>query len=290
MSAKIFFSENAYDNLKHKEIAFVAHLRNEINRLVKEGAIGKSNQQKANPKANVREKCAATKCKHKNVVVTNKDSKFGNCYQCDKVEHYDCVNANAFVIESIQNGFAKYYCTECLMNNPVLGLEVLIENENSAEDIAGIPMDTDLTELLENVEETSAAVIVGDIIEERIIEIGESIQQKEIIKCNDCDFKTKVEKQMNTHKRIKHIDVIRFSCDNCDYNSRTKESLEEHLTSHKKKYKCEECIFDTEIEGKLKEHQDTKHKKSNSIRCEKCNFTTELITELDNHMKVSHTT
>ena len=45
------------------------------------------------------------KCKHKNIVVTKKDGRFGKCHQCDKVEHFDCVNANDFMVESVQKGF-----------------------------------------------------------------------------------------------------------------------------------------------------------------------------------------
>jgi hypothetical protein len=79
-----------------KEIAYVAHLTDEINTLVNEGAKSKAPKKKENPK-NIREKCAAVKCKHKNVVVTKKEGKFGKCFQCDRVKHYDCVNANSFV-------------------------------------------------------------------------------------------------------------------------------------------------------------------------------------------------
>ena len=55
-------------------------------------------------KSNARGKCAASK----NVVDTKNDGK------CDRVEHFDCINANDFVIESIQKGLTNYYCTECL--------------------------------------------------------------------------------------------------------------------------------------------------------------------------------
>ena len=73
------------------------HLKDEINRLVKEEPKGKAAKQKTPVKSNTRGKCAAQKCKHKNVVVIKKEGKFGKCFQCDKVEHFDCVNANAFV-------------------------------------------------------------------------------------------------------------------------------------------------------------------------------------------------
>ena len=86
----------------------------------------------------------------------------------------------------------------------------------------------------------------------------------EEIKCTDkeCSFKTRVEKQMDTHRRIKHIDVIRFSCDKCDYNSSTKNSLEEdEKVHHSKTYSCEECNFGTKTEGELKEHKERDHAK-----------------------------
>ena len=77
--------------MKDKEVAFVSHLRDEINRLMKEGTKSKVTKPKVVPKNNIREKCAAPKCKHKNIVVTKQEGRFGKCYQCDKIEHFDCV-------------------------------------------------------------------------------------------------------------------------------------------------------------------------------------------------------
>jgi hypothetical protein len=72
------------------------------------------------------------------------------------------------------------------MNNPVLGLEVLVEPEKAAEEQISIVLETEsvetFTESLENVLQTE---IVNDIIQEQITEIREVGQQK---------FKTKVEK------------------------------------------------------------------------------------------------
>ena len=140
------FCEKAYDSIKDKDIAFVNHLKEEINRLMKEGVNNKVSKKKVPTKTNIREKCAALKCKHKNVVLTNNDGRFGKCGKCDRFEHYDCVNVNSFVIESIQKGFTNYYCTNCLMNNPALGLEIIleIEDESPIGQIQVIPDDTEV--------------------------------------------------------------------------------------------------------------------------------------------------
>ena len=77
------FCKRAYDEFKDREVAFISHLKEEINRLVAEGGKAKMNKPKAAPKNNIRAKCAAPKCKHKNLVDTKKDGRFGKCSQCD---------------------------------------------------------------------------------------------------------------------------------------------------------------------------------------------------------------
>ena len=281
------FCKNAYDNLKDKEVEFVMHLRDEINRIVKEGAKGKAAKQKAPFKSNTREKCAAQKCKHKNVVVTKKEGKFGKCFQCDKVEHFDCVNANAFMIESIQKGYTHYYCTDCLMNNPVLGLEVTMDTA-----ISGDVENGDQTSIeLENDSEDTTTVnesteVVKDIIIEQITRIEE---QKEKVKCKECSYDTNVEKQMETHRRIKHIDIIKFACTKCDYNSSTKSNLEEHARTHQKEVDaCEECEFVPQNEDQLKEHKEMHHIRVPYFNCGKCQFHTDSRTSLESHMESTH--
>ena len=52
------FCKKAYEDLKENKEAFVSHLRDEINRLVKEGGKTKVTKPKVAPKNKSREKCA----------------------------------------------------------------------------------------------------------------------------------------------------------------------------------------------------------------------------------------
>ena len=131
--------------------------------------------------------CTALKYKPKNIVIIKKEGRNGKCYQCDKVEHFDCVNANSFVIESIQKGHSNYYCTECLTSNPVLGLEVLIEGENSIDEQMSITTEKSM-EPREEAEQT-VFEIVDDIIVEQI---PAQIQESEGWKCDECPYETKM--------------------------------------------------------------------------------------------------
>ena len=201
------------------------------------------------------------------MVVTKKEGKFGKCFQCDKVEHYDCVNANAFVIESIQKGYSRYYCTDCLMDNPVLGLEVTMDTTNVDNgDINSIEIGNDSEE---TTPVNDSVEVVNDIINEQI----SAIEEKKVVKCKDCSFESNLEKQMETHRRIKHIDVIRFACAKCDYNSSTKSNLEEHVKTHQKKVDaCEECEFVPLNEDQMKEHKEMHHRSVPYFNCGECAF------------------
>ena len=77
--------------------------------------------------------------------------------------------------------------------------------------------------------EQSISETVDDIIVENITE---EIQETEVLNCEECDFETRMKKKMDTHNRLKRIDVIKFACNKCDYNSNTRSNLEEHQKSH----------------------------------------------------------
>ena len=279
------FCDQAYDDLKDRETSFISHLREEINRLGKDGGKSKVGKQKATPKNNTREKCAATKCKHKNVVVTKKDGRFGKCAQCDRVEHFDCVNANAFLIETIQKGLTPYYCTDCLTNNPVLGLEVTMDVETS-------PAEEETRNIgeMDRIEVSEPAHDIGKIVEEIVDDIATEMNRvTEVIKCNECSFETNIGRQMETHVRIKHIDVIKYACDKCDYNSRTESNLEDHKKSHHQpSMNCEYCDFTTQTESQLKDHKVASHTNSQIFNCDQCQVRTNTKTDLDSHIKSTH--
>ena len=82
---------------------------------------------------------------------------------------------------------------------------------------------------------------VDDVVVENITE---EIQETEVLNCEECDFETRMKRQLETHKRLKHIDVIKFACNKCNYNSYTRSNLEEHQQSHQEVlYSCNKCDF-----------------------------------------------
>ena len=122
-----------------------------------------------------------------------------------------------------------------------MGLEVLIEGENSIDEQMSITTEKSM-EPREEAEQT-VFEIVDDIIVEQI---PAQIQESEGWKCDECPYETKMKKQMETHRRIKHVDVIKFGCNKCDFNSSTKRSLDTHEMSHQEEvHSCNECDFVT---------------------------------------------
>ena len=94
---------------------------------------------------------------------------------------------------------------------------------------------------------------------------------------------------METHRRIKHVDVIKFGCNKCDFNSSTKSSLDTHEMSHQEEvHSCNECDFVTQTIGNLQEHKTKEHAKVQPVKCGKCTFNTDSATDLENHMKSTH--
>ena len=85
------------------------------------------------------------------------------------------------------------------------------------------------------------------------------------VQCNICDVRISNKSQLNTHVRLKHVDVIKFACDKCSYTSST--------------------------ESKLNEHEQNLHPKEQDIfTCKNCQFNAESLKDLDAHELVTHLT
>ena len=57
--------------------------------------------------------------------------------------------------------------------------------------------------------------------------------EKELIKCEKCEFTTTSEKGFKTHMKRKHpVEIITFKCELCDYETKRKIELKCHKKSH----------------------------------------------------------
>ena len=85
--------------------------------------------------------------------------------------------------------------------------------------------------------------------------------QEKMWQCNECDVKITNKKQLETHKRLKHVDVIHFNCSQCPYSSRTKENMSKHA-------------------------QNNHQQESNQIKCKICEIRAITQKEVDTQLQV----
>ena len=103
---------------------------------------------------------------------------------------------------------------------------------------------------------------------------------KKPYKCDLCDYRAKVSKDVQTHKRKHHNkDTIKLKCSECDYESLWHGNITRHFKrAHEniKAYECEACDRAFTVKIALQRHQYTVHDIKNLplFKCSKCEFET----------------
>ena len=82
---------------------------------------------------------------------------------------------------------------------------------------------------------------------ENTVESQEKPISSDHIKCTECDLNVANEAQLKTHKRLKHEEVINFTCSECAYSYTTKNQLSLHSQNihiqEETVLKCSKCDF-----------------------------------------------
>ena len=121
-------------------------------------------------------------------------------------------------------------------------------------------------------------------IEERVINQSLSvlensirIPEKEIFKCEKCNFSTESERGLKVHIKRKHANLSETSfplnCDFCEIKCYDNDDLENHLKEHTYitlKFKCEDCEFLASDELSLEVHAERKH--TGNFECPICTY------------------
>ena len=100
-------------------------------------------------------------------------------------------------------------------------------------------------------------------------------------------------KQLKAHSRT-HINIAAFSCDYCNYKSKTNWHLERHMRIHagSKPYSCPYCQYSATTIGNLRKHmlQSAKHKGLAMYECREkgCGFSADKATDISAHMIQVH--
>ena len=200
----------------------------------------------------VKEKCLAKNCRHKDTVDTNNLGKYGVCAKCNGFEHFNCVNVSEWIKDNVNDGFIKYYCKICLSKHPELGFQKSLENavplalEKQSENAVNIPQDG-----------TSATIEVEDIEVHGTVNID-----IERLKCNECEFDTQCKEIMESHRKAKHIQVQSYNFKECDYENVDEKNLRKHTEeSHNNDevYECNSCDFWSNNKDIIPNHIKEKH-------------------------------
>ena len=108
-------------------------------------------------------------------------------------------------------------------------------------------------------------------------------------KCNLCDFKTNIKQKLKLHLQAKHNDS-KHVCNECekhfsllDYLMRHKENM--HVK--KETFKCGQCEFETKTKQGLKNHMNAVHEKI-KYECKSCSFKTGWYSHLGRHERMNH--
>ena len=171
--------------------------------------------------------------------------------------------------KSYQSGRSPYICTDCLKKQPDLALKV------SETNVASRAITYSSHE--DNLE---ASGVAKNIVDE-ILDIAEDF------KCDQCDIRTKTKTQLETHKRLQHIDVGIFKCSLCEYVSNVQEKLTGHVRKHhEEKIKCRECTFVGKSQDEVNMHIWAS--RNNKVKCKECDFTANDSGTLSIHLKHHH--
>ena len=115
-----------------------------------------------------------------------------------------------------QDGSLKYLCTECLSTNPALALQ---QRPNvlpiTAVEVANASVDQE--KVLESPQVDVHGTGTAMVLHSEIINNSnnEKVNQERNVQCDECYLYVLTKDQLRTHKRLKHEEVINYSCEHC---------------------------------------------------------------------------
>lgn len=91
-------------------------------------------------------------------------------------------------------------------------------------------------------------------------------------------------------KTIVHLEHVRFKCNRCIYEFKTKKKLQKHQTIHDMSDNniCHICMIKFETENAFHNHNMTKHDPEKNLKCLICGINVKNSTSYKRHMRVTH--
>ena len=108
-------------------------------------------------------------------------------------------------------------------------------------------------------------------------------------KCEKCDFKTAIVKNLFNHVQSVH-EGVRYSCQHCAFKATTKGNLTVHTrTKHEgRRYKCDQCDHSVTSFNNLTNHKKSKHEENANHKCDQCNYQLKTKQRLKIHIMTMH--
>ena len=112
------------------------------------------------------------------------------------------------------------------------------------------------------------------------------VNQERNVQCDECYIYVLTKDQLRTHKRLKHEEVINYSCEHCSYSCSTTNQLNQHMKGTH--FICDKCKYITSTKEELNKHLKDIHKEDsiNVHKCNDCSFVAKSIDNLNNHVKI----
>jgi len=105
-----------------------------------------------------------------------------------------------------------------------------------------------------------------------------------------CNNRWKSKSGMKRHIRTMHLNLISYQCEQCDYVSKFRLSLNEHVSSvHENiSIKCGFCDYETKYKSDIYTHMKYVHRNADKLQCHICEFQTTKKYCLDRHIQGMH--
>lgn len=106
-----------------------------------------------------------------------------------------------------------------------------------------------------------------------------------IYKCSECDFRTKTKNNLQNHIACHKKSSTLLKCLFCSFETHDKYNFSKHRKTHKPIRYCEQCDYQTTDYKLLKGHIKNYHDATN-LYCYNCSFNTRFKLRLVQHMKI----